>query len=409
VDVGDRRARQAAGIYFFVQGLCFAGLLSQVPTLQHKLDVSDAELSLILPLVPIIAGVGSVLAGVFAPRFGSSRLLRLTGPLVPVAIALVGVVPNKFALYPAIALVGLLLGAVDATMNMQAVAVQTRYGRSLLASFHATWSVGGILGALVTAGSHLDALDLPLAAGLGLVAAAGLLIDVIGGRGLLDRAEESGARRGEAAAPVPAPRIPWRPIMLVGLAVTIVYIADSATSNFSTKYLQDVLHAAASVAPLGLAAYLTFQLLGRALADRQVNRFGAVRPVALGGVVGVVGMTVVALAPAPIWAVVGFGAVGLGLSVVVPMSFSAAGVLDPTNSGVAIARVNLFNYVGFVVGAGLTGAVASAASLRWAFAVPAVLAVGVVVLAPSFRMAGVSAIEPLPAVAEPSSIEPSSI
>jgi MFS family permease len=398
----DRRARQAAGVYYFVQGLCLAGLLSQVPTLQHKLAVSDVELTLILLLVPVVAGVGSVLAGVLAPRTGSARLLRVGGPLVPVAIVLVGLAPNRLALYPAVALVGLLLGVVDATMNMQGVAVQGRYGRSLLGSFHAAWSVGGILGALATAASHTDALDWPLALGLGVVGATGVLVDVVGGRGLLDRSEETvPAGPGH---PAPGVRIPWRPIVLIGLAVTIVYIADSATSNFSTKYLQDTLHAAASVAPLGLAAYLTCQLLGRTLADRQVNRFGPVPPVAVGGLVGAVGMTVVAIAPAPGWAIIGFGAVGLGLSVVVPLSFSAAGVLDPGNSGVAIARVNLFNYVGFVVGAGLTGAVASAASLRWAFLVPAGLALGVVALSGSFRLAGGRPSEPAPGAAEQPSL-----
>ena len=76
---------------------------------------------------------------------------------------------------------------------------------------------------------------------------------------------------------------------------------------------------------------------------------------------------------------------GLGLCVVVPQSFTAAGQLDPTGSGVAVARVNLFNYIGFVVGAALIGVVAQGSSLRLAFGVPAVLTVGIVVLARSFR------------------------
>jgi MFS family permease len=423
VQIRDRRARLSAGAFYLVQGLCFAGLLTQVPTLQHKLGVSDGELTLILPLVPIIAGVGSVLAGVLAPRWGSGILLRVCGPAVPLAILLVGLVPNRAALYPAVALVGLLLGAVDATMNMQGVAVQGRYRRSLLNSFHGWWSVGGILGSLATVLAHT--LDWSLAAGLALVAVVGVAVDLSFGRLLLDRAEESAvpaaaviaqpdataqldatAQVEAAASPDPAARpdataqpgaggaaaaqpvIPWRPIVLVGLAVMIMYIADSANSNWSTKYLEDTLHAAKNVAPLGLAAYLACQLAGRIAADRQVNRFGPVLPVAVGGAVGAAGLTLAALAPGPWWAIVGFGIVGIGLSVVVPLSFSAAGVLDPTNSGVAIARVNLFNYIGFVVGAGLTGAVADATSLRWAFAVPAVLALGVVALSPAFRVAG---------------------
>jgi len=383
VDIRDRRARVGAGAFYLVQGLSFAGLLTQVPTLQHKLDISDGELTLILPLVPVIAGVGSVVAGILAPRLGSGVLLRVCGPLVPLAIFLVGIVPNRAGLYPAVALVGLLLGAVDATMNMQGVAVQGRYRRSLLNSFHGVWSVGGILGSLATVLAHT--LDWSLAAGLALVAVVGVVVDLAFGRLLLNRDEETA---GATAPPTgPAPRIPWRPIVLVGLAVMIMYIADSATSNYSTKYLEDALDAAKNVAPLGLTAYLSCQLLGRMAADRIVNQFGPVLPVAVGGLLGALGLAAVSLAPGPLVAIIGFGVVGAGLSVVVPLSFSVAGALDPTNSGVAIARVNLFNYIGFVVGAGLTGAVADATSLRWAYAVPAILALGVIALAPSFRVA----------------------
>src|SRR5207302_2719423 len=190
-------------------------------------------------------------------------------------------------------------------------------------------------------------------------------------------------RRSEEAVAAPAgppPRIPWVPILLIGGAVMLMYIADSATSNWGAVYLHDGLHASKSVAPLGLGAYLTCQVLGRAGADRLVRRYGPVKVVAAGGLVGAVGMTLVAVAPRPFVGVLGFAVVGAGLCVVVPQSFSAAGALDPTGNGVAIARVNLFNYVGFVVGAALIGTVAKGASLRWAFAVPAVLALGVVAL-----------------------------
>jgi hypothetical protein len=81
---------------------------------------------------------------------------------------------------------------------------------------------------------------------------------------------------------------------------------------------------------------------------------------------------------------------------VVPQSFSAAGRLDPASTGVAIARVNLFNYIGFVVGAAMIGAVAQSASLRLAFVIPAVLTAGIVALAPAFRVSRASVVAPAP-------------
>jgi MFS family permease len=173
--------------------------------------------------------------------------------------------------------------------------------------------------------------------------------------------------------------------MAVGTAMMLVYIADSATSNWSAVYLHTGLHGSTGVAALGLAAYQACMVLGRAVADRVVARHGPVRAVAFGAAVGVVGLVLVVAADRPALGIAGFAVLGLGLCVVVPQSFAAAGQLDPAGTGLAVARVNLFNYAGFVVGAALIGLVAQSRGLRMAFAVPAVLAVGIVVLARSFR------------------------
>ncbi len=380
----DRRARVGAAGAYFVQGLCFAGLLTQVPTLQKKFGFTDGQLTLILLVVPVVAGLGSVLAGTLAPRVGSSTVLRTSGPVVCVAMSIVGFATWRPVLYLGIGLFGLALGSVDASMNMQGVAVQHRYGRSILASFHGIWGIGGILGSLANAAS--GALNLSLGVSLTTIAVVGFALSLAAG--------PRQYRHGEAAVQVvehpedaPPPKIPWAPIVLVGLAVMLMYISDSATSNWSAKYLEDALHASKTVVPLGLAAYLTCQVTGRLIADRPVRRVGPVLPVAIGGLIGALGMALVAAARQPVVAIVGFAIVGVGLCPVVPLSFSAAGALDPTDSGVAIARVNLFNYVGFVVGAGLIGAVNQAAGLRWAFVVPAALALLIIALAPSFRVA----------------------
>jgi MFS family permease len=401
----DRRARFGAAGAFFVQGLCFATLVTHVPALKEKFGFSDLQLTLILAAVPVVAGLGSLLAGALAPRLGSGPVLRVAAPLVCVAMALVGLAGSRAALYPAVAGFGLVLGAVDATMNMQGVAVQQRYGRSLLASFHGWWSVAGILGSLSTAG--FTKIGLSLAVALGGVGLIGAVISLSVGPLLLKpagpvapaglgAATERVAPAGLGAATEPAAeatrqaaaQIPWRPIVLIGLAVMVMYIADSATSNWSALYLHDALHGSKSVAALGVSGYLTFQVLGRSVADRVVQRLGPVRTVASGGLIGVAGLVLVAAAPTPWAGIVGFAILGVGLCVVVPQSFSAAGALDPTGSGVAIARVNLFNYAGFVTGAALIGLVSGATSLRGAFALLAALGLAVVGLARAFRVAG---------------------
>jgi MFS family permease len=382
VDERDRRARVAVAGAYFVQGFCFAGLLTQVASLQKKFGFDDTQLSLVLLAVPVVAGVGSVVAGLLSARLGSSRVLRAGGPGVCLAITLTGLAGRQWQLYLALAFVGLMLGLVDATMNMQGVAVERRYRRPVLNSFHAVWSAGAILGALATSGTaHLG---WSIAVSLSTVAAAGVVLALLAGPGQLRRAEEAAVTLDAVEAAVEA-RIPWRPIILIGTAMMLMYIADSAVSNWSSVFIEKTLDASTSVAALGLAAYQTTMLLGRTAGDRLVGRFSPTAVVSVGGVVGGLGLILVAAAGTPAMSIAAFAVVGLGLSFVVPQSFSAAGRLDPAGTGIAIARVNLFNYVGFVVGAGLIGAVAEGWSLRWAFVVPAVLVAGIVALAPSFR------------------------
>ncbi|GII22707.1 MFS transporter [Planosporangium mesophilum] len=380
----DRLARTGVAGVYFVQGMCFAALLTRVPALQEKFGFSEGQLSLVLLAVPVVAGVGSVLAGLLATRFGSAIVLRVGGLGVCASIVGTGLVASRTTLYLDLAAVGLFLGLVDAAMNMQGVAVQRRYGRPVLASFHGVWSAGAIAGALATAvTAHWR---WALGSALGAVALLGAAIALAAGPRLLRPAEEVSPVRDNAVT-----RIPWAPIVAVGTAMMLMYIADSATSNWSAVYLHTGLHSSQGVAALGLAAYQTCMVVGRAFADRLVARHGPVRAVSIGGAVGVLGLLVVVVARSPAVGIAGFAVLGLGLCVVVPQSFSVAGQLDPGGTGIAVARVNLFNYVGFVVGAALIGLVAQSRGLRAAFLVPAVLAVGIVVLARSFRPRAVAA------------------
>ena len=173
--------------------------------------------------------------------------------------------------------------------------------------------------------------------------------------------------------------------MLVGLGVMVAYFAEAAVSDWSGVYLRETLDSSKAVAPLALGAYLGCQVVGRAGADRLVQGMGAGWTVTVGSLVGVAGMVLAAVAWHPAVAIAGFALVGGGLSVLVPLAFSTAGALDRAGSGVAVARVNLFNYAGFVAGVGVVGAVADGVGLRAAFAVPAVLALGGLALAPSFN------------------------
>ncbi|TDC54979.1 MFS transporter [Actinomadura sp. KC345] len=413
----DRQARFSAYTAFAVQGLCFASLVTQVPRMQEVHHLSDATLSLVLLMVPLVAGVGSVVSGALFQRFGSGVVLRVSQPAVAVTIALIGLtgdlsfwgttprppmIVQNVALYVAVAAFGLFVGAVDASMNAQAVAVERRYGVSLITGFYAVWSVAGILGGLWA--SLANRIDMPLFACFAIAAAAGIAASLATGHRLYGRGEEGGGPSAEELKAA-GRRVPWRPILIVGAAMAVAYLADSAVSNYGAKYLDDELSGADWVAPLGYVAYQVAMVISRAVADLAVRRSGPVRVVRLGGAVGVVGMFGVVAAPNAAFAIAAFAVAGLGLAVIAPVCFSAAGRVDPTGLGVAVARVNIFNYVGFVLGAAIVGAIAPLSAdngLRIAFIIPAALILVVFATARGFDPAPVKGAHPdAPAMERP--------
>ncbi len=375
----DRQARLATFAVFFVQGLTFATLLTQVAALQRKHGLSDGELTILLLIVPVIAGAGSVLAGTLAARFGSRRILRAFQPLTCAAVVLAGLAPTVPLFVVALVLFGVGLGGVDAGMNMQGVAVERRYGRAVLTGFHALWSAAAVVGALWA--SAAAELDLDLAVTFAIVMAPGAAVAVVAARWLCLPEEEHVAQ--EVA--LTKARFPWKPIIPLCLAMAFLYVGDASISNFGSVFMDKIMHASASVVPLALGAYQATTFLVRVGGDLAVRRYGPAVIVRIGGAVATLGFVAIVAAPTEPLAIAGFALTGVGLSVVAPQSFSAAGRLDPAGTGVAIARVNMFNYVGFIVGAALVGGIAEAADYRVAFAAPLALAAVIIVLARGFQ------------------------
>lgn len=374
-----RQARMATFAVFAVQGLSFATLLTQVAALQNKHGLSEGDLTLLLLVVPVLAGAGSVTAGTLAARKGSKWLLRLSQPAVAVSVVAAGLAADVPQLVAALVLFGLAVGAVDAGMNMQGVAVERLYGRAVLNGFHAAWSATSLAGALWVSLANGLGLTMPVMMAIPMaLAVAGSLLAA---PHLCTIAEE----KVDDAVAAASGRVPWGPIIPLCLAMGFLYVGDAAVSNFHGVFMENMLSASASVVPLAYGAYQAATLLVRLGGDLTVRRYGPAAIVRIGGAIATVGFAGVVFAPSQPLAIVAFGLTGMGLAVVAPQSFSAAGRLDPAGTGVAIARVNLFNYVGFIVGAALVGGIADFSDMRMAFGAPLVLAAVIVVLARGFE------------------------
>jgi len=373
-----QRTRVAVGAGFFLQGLVFAAIVTQAPRIKDRFDIGDGGLTGILVLVAVVSGVGSVVAGTVAERRSSAVAFRFALLTIGLGALLVGVAPTTPLLVAAFVVYGLGVGAVDAGMNMQGVRVQEAYGRSIMASFHGLWSVGGILGALYAAG--VAEVDVPFAVSLVLVAAVTGVVATAAAPRFID------ARERDPGLSASGLDLPWRPVLVFGLVVLVFYAADTGILTWSSVYLEDALDASTTIAPLAYGAYQGGALVSRFGGDLLVRRIGAAAVVAIGTSTGIIGLLVVVTSPVPAVAIVGFFVVGLGLAILAPLSFaSLAAAVPPAARDVAIARMNIANYLGAILGGGLIGAAASADHLRWAFVIPLVTVPVVLLVARSFR------------------------
>lgn len=372
------RARVAVAAGFLTQGLILLSLTTRLPEFTDKWDLSDATLSLILLMMILLAGAGSVAAEALAKRRDSASLLRAGLVVVAIGVPVLCTAQSAAMFVAGIGVYGFGLGVVDATTNMQAVALEHRYDRPILPSFHGAWTLGGVIGASVT----LATTDLPLAA----TAAVAVIPLAVAFGPLLPRDHGPTELATQVA-------VPWRPILLVGLGMVLFYMVDTAVQTWGPLFLDHTFATPERYVALAALPYLLASGLVRMAGDGIVARYGAVPVLRVGALMGAAALAVVVFSPTWQVAVVGFTVLGAGVAVVAPLSFSAAAKIaggegfDPAvrqaRVDAVIARFNQFNYVGALLGSVLTGLVGSG-SLRIGFAVPMILVLGIIPLAPAF-------------------------
>ncbi|MGW7692200.1 MFS transporter [Streptomyces asiaticus] len=380
-----RQGRASLAISFFVQGAIFALLVTRIPALQDRYGISDGLLPLFLAAVPILAGVGSVGTEHLVKRMRPGLVLRVVQPIVSLALLSAGSGTAVWQLAVALAVFGLTVGALDASMNMLGVSLQRAYGRSIMLGFHGAYSLGGIAGAsLAWVGAHWD---LPLPTLYAPLVATLVPVALIASRWYVDhrgdhRVDHRGAEPTEGVRDETT--VSMRALLPLCLVMAFAYIGDSTVSNWSAKYLEDVLHSSEQLATVPYNVYMVTTLLGRSFGDLGVRRFGAVAVVRAGALLAGGGFAVVAAAPGAWVGMAGFTLLGLGLCVLVPQTFAAAGRLFPGVSDAAVARLNIFNYVGFLIGSPLVGALGGAWNYRAAMLVPMALVLMTIRYARSF-------------------------
>jgi MFS family permease len=398
-----RRARFGVFGVFFVVGLGMAAWLVSIPSVQESTGVSHATLGLLLLVLGAGGVIGMQIAGYAIARWGSKVVTGAALALYVVAVNLPVHTTGPLTLGVALLIFGLANGAVDVSMNDQAVIVERGYGRPIMSAFHALWSVGGAVGALI--GAAALGLGYPVSVAVLIASSAAAVGGVICVRLLLPRepapATESVTAGRGTAAPAVARSIRRR-VIGFGVLAFLLMLAEGVANDWSALHAVEHLDRPASTAALAYATFAVAMTVGRLTVDRIAGRFGPAFVVRYGSLAAAIGIGTVMISPVFPLTLVGWAVFGLGLAGVVPQLFTAAGNISSTNQSIILSRVVGAGYVGQLAGPALVGVVAGWVGLNLAFALPLIFCVVAVVVAPIVSRPAGADDEPAEQPVEPS-------
>jgi MFS family permease len=374
-----KRARIAAAAMFLTNGAIYANMLPRLPEIKADLALSNAAYGASIAAFSVGALGSGLTAGALIRRFQSSRV----GVVATLGIALfvfaAAVAPSPVFFAVALFIAGAADSVTDVAQNAHGLRVQRNYGRSIINSLHAVWSVGAVLGGLMGAGAI--ALHIPRSTHLavsGIVFGAVVLIAypfLLRGPDHDDHpaAQTDGAEKsGFGVYAVLA--------ALVGIAIAGAAVEDSGNS-WATLYLRDSLTAPAALVAFGYIAMASFQFIGRFFGDRLVDRFGERSVARAGGVVIAVGMGTALAFPTVPTTIAGFAAAGFGSATLIPAAMHGADQMRGLRPGTGLTIVTCLCRVGFLMSPVIVGVVADATSLRVGLLMVPVVALVMVPLA----------------------------
>jgi MFS family permease len=350
------RQQISTRIVFFIAGFGLAAWAPLVPFAKARAGIDEGALGLVL----LCLGAGSIItlpmAGALMARFGCRQVV--IGSAVPLCLTLplLATASTPLALAGGLFVFGAALAAIDVTMNIQAIIVERRIGRSMMSGFHGLFSIGSIAGPACMA-ALLGAGASPLAATLCVTAGITSAVAVAAPNLLPYGSESEG----------PVFALPRGIVLFIGVLCFIAFLAEGAMVDWSALFLASLRGINVAYAGLGYAAFALTMTIGRLTGDRIRQRLGGRKIVIFGGLCGAIGFAIAALVP--VWQAVllGYAFVGVGCANIVPVLYASAGRQTVLPEHVAVPAITTLGYAGILVGPAAIGFVAHAASLSVAF------------------------------------------
>jgi MFS family permease len=381
------RARLAVFVVFALAGLVFASWASRIADTKVALDLTPGELGTTLLAASLGSVTGLPLAGRVSDRLGAARTVALGMSVAAAGLLAVAVVVDlhgsRLVVAAGLFLVGLGVGLWDVSMNLEGAAVEQALDVSVMPHFHASFSAGTVISALI--GSAMSWAHVPLTAHFaGAIVVTGVLA-LWALRGFLPRGVEEHVGEGGAPAPRVRQRSAWLEprTLLIGVVVFAAAFTEGTANDWLAVAFVDGHELPTWTGVLGFATFLTFMTVGRILGTGLLDRHGRVPVLRVSFGLAVLGAALVVFG-SPVLAFVGAAVWGVGAALGFPVGMSASAD-DPARAAARMSVVATIGYGAFLAGPPLLGFLGDHVGVLHSLLVVGALALLALVVAPSVR------------------------
>lgn len=357
--------RLAVSLGMFVLGVVFASWASRIPDIKASLQLSDAALGMALFAAPIGQFPSMLVTPKLVKRFGSRAMVILGMLGYPLMLVLLGWVNSYGMLFATLVVFGALNSLLNIAVNTQAIAVENRYKRSIMAKFHGCWSLGGVIGGFI--GGALAGIHVHSVVHFALIFLLALAITWFTSRHLMR--EDPDAQVAHTGLTRHRWVLPDLLLVLLGIIGFGAMAVEGSMYDWNSVYFVSVLHEEGFSARLGYLMCMIAMVSARFIADGFINRYGEVLVLRISAFSMTLGLALIVFFPQLIPAMIGSGLVGFGMAAVVPICYSMAGRSERVSPSAAISMVSAISFFGFLLGPPVIGTISEHLGLRGAFAV----------------------------------------
>ncbi|MEN9958339.1 MAG: hypothetical protein RLZZ474_583 [Bacteroidota bacterium] len=350
--------RFSIGILFLLCGLNFATWATRIPDFKYLLHLSDAELGTVLMGLPFGSLVSLPLAGWLISKFNSRIICIVAVVLYIFIIPMISYSINSYMLFVGLFFFGMAGDILNIAMNTQVVSLEAKMNKIIMSSFHAIFSIGLMLGAIL--GGYISKIGYDIHNHFYFIATLNILaIPIFYPNLIKDESQAIDESKPKSSILHLGPYL-----TILALVAFCGMLCEGAMADWITLYFKEDVTTSKYATTIGFSSFALAMVIGRFTGDYISRNLGVRTILNLNGILISIGMSLTIYVPMVEFKILGCFITGLGISTIVPLIYSQAGNQKNIKPAIAIAGVSTIAYIGFLIGPVLIGYLADFFNLQ---------------------------------------------